>query len=171
MADWNCSYGERSSTRWQGGEKQCVPLTCMWWLSRQSAHVEQKCAQGLKPKQVGNEHVLICLCVCMCVCDLGMTSLADAYHCACLAVVFVFGNREEQVCVWCASGAQSDRQSHVVRLSVFSFVLAVCRPLFFISCFPLSPVCVTVHLSDLSSSVPCSVLLPLISLYKAEAKE
>lgn len=73
--------------------------------------------------------------VCVCGCDLGMTSLADAYHCACLALVFVFRNREEQVCVWCVSGA---RHTHTVTccLSVCSFVLAVCRPLFFISCFP-----------------------------------
>lgn len=45
----------------------------------------QKCARGLKPKQFGNEPVLIWL---VCVCDSGMTSLADAYQRACLALFF-----------------------------------------------------------------------------------
>lgn len=81
----------------------------------------QKCALGLKPKRFGNEPVLICPCVC--VCDFGMTSLADAYQCACLALffLFVFGKREEQVCELCVcvwGKAQTDRQSHVVCLSL-----------------------------------------------------
>lgn len=123
----------------------------------------QKCARGLKPKQFGNEPVLIWL---VCVCDSGMTCLADAYQRACLALffLFVFGKREEQVCelsvcvsVWWEG---TNRQTVTCCLFVSSSVLAIClSPFFPLSCLPQSPVCLTVHLSDLSSSVPGSVFI------------
>lgn len=127
----------------------------------------QKCARGLKPKQFGNEPVLIWL---VCVCDSGMTSLADAYQRACLALffLFVFGKREEQVCelsvcvrvcvsVWWEG---INRQTVTCCLFVCSSVFAIClSPFFFLSGLPQSPVCLTVHLSDLSSPVPGSVFI------------
>lgn len=73
----------------------------------------QICARGLKPKQVWNEPALICVSVretvCVCECDSGMTRLADAYQCACLALLFlfVFGKREQQVCVFVWGKAQT----------------------------------------------------------------
>lgn len=112
----------------------------------------QKCAQGLQPEPVGNEPVLICLCVWVCVgvCNSGMTSLADAYLCACLALFFLFlyGKGEEQVCecVWLCMFVFGGRN----KLSCAACLL-VC--LVFASCSSVSPVCVPVRLSDLSLSL------------------
>lgn len=69
------------------------------------------------------------------------------------------------LCVWkeggtgvCVSGARH-RQTSSHMLSFFLLICLGCPP-FFISCFLLSPVCLSVHLSDLSSCVPCSVFFP-----------
>lgn len=69
------------------------------------------------------------------------------------------------LCVWkgggtgvCVSGGRH-RQTSSHMLSFF-LLICLCCPPFFISCFLLSPVCLSVHLSDLSSCVPCSVFFP-----------
>lgn len=118
----------RSSACCQGEEKLCVCvcvcLTCMWWLSRQSAFVAQKCTQGPKPNTSWEW-------TCVCVCLSSMTGLA--YQCACLALVllFVFGKGEEQVCACLGEG--TDRQAVTCCRSFSSFVSAA--PLFL---FPVS---------------------------------
>lgn len=84
----DCSHKCRSSkTRCKG----CVCVTCMWWLSRQHAHVAQKMCPRPAAKAVQEWTYPYLLCVCVS----GMTSLADAYQCACLVLFFLFSVWEE----------------------------------------------------------------------------
>lgn len=124
----------------------CVCLTCMWWLSRQSAFVAQKCTQGPKPNTSWE-----CVCVSVKHDWSGLSVCLSGFSLT--------------LCVWkeggtgvCVSGARH-RQTSSHMLSFFLLICLGCPP-FFISCFLLSPVCLSVHLSDLSSCVPCSVFFP-----------
>lgn len=135
MADWNCSYGERSSTCWQGGEKPSVHLMCMWWLSRQSAHVAQKCAQGLKPKQVGNEHVLICLYVYVFVTWAWLVRLMPIIVLVWLWSLCLEIGRNRCVYGVCL-GEGTNRQSHMLSVCLSARLSWLSADLFFYFLFP-----------------------------------
>lgn len=135
-----------------GGRGSC--LTCVLRLSRQSAHVAEKCFQGLKPKPVRNEPVLISLSV----------SLSAR---VCVRVCMRSGHDSSSQCLSaCSSGygfsftvcTQAETGVCVVCLTPRLYWQSAEPPFFFFFVLTsplLPPVCITIHLPDLSPSFLC----------------